>query len=64
MVTRGLNNLKAFLKKGEQWAEEKGMDKEKLLHAKLADDMKVFADHCTTFLSYEIFAHLNRLHRI
>ncbi|TKA23609.1 hypothetical protein B0A50_07443 [Salinomyces thailandicus] len=37
---RALNNLDAILKKGEKWAEENNVPKEKLLEGKLADDMK------------------------
>lgn len=33
--------MKAFLKKGEQWAEDNKVPKERLLEAKLAEDMKV-----------------------
>ncbi|KAI6797120.1 hypothetical protein KC367_g6129 [Hortaea werneckii] len=40
LFVRSLENLHAFLKKGEQWAEENNVPKEKLLEGKLADDMK------------------------
>ena len=36
---RGLNNLSAILKKGEAYADEKGIPHEELLQAKLFEDM-------------------------
>lgn len=36
---RGLTNLSAFLKKGEAYADEKGIPHSKLLEARLTDDM-------------------------
>ncbi|KAK5124452.1 hypothetical protein LTR85_001669 [Meristemomyces frigidus] len=41
VLIRGLQNMHAFLKKGEQWAHDNDVPVEKLMKGKLAEDMLV-----------------------
>jgi hypothetical protein len=43
MFQRSLENMAAFLKKGEDWAKENGKSSDDLINSKLAPDMKVLA---------------------